>query len=281
MPEIILDKGSKKFSYITASAESENMVFLDSKAKVSNIFFKNLSENETAVFGDYNIYIFYKYKVNTRKINYKTAVLRRQFAEIVALEKNKDVQRNEEAKAETIIAFEPSCIFNLKTKHVYTSSWQIEVFGDIEVKHIINIPSPAIEESNAKEAEVEILKSAKEETEKEVTDPQNFEILEACNNESDKSNENLEDSETPESCKEADDGNVITPPKTETSKIDREETNVQMITPIYVKTSPEVIEADDDEIFYFYGDGEHSIEALMNMDLNTLRKIAESNKHSQ
>lgn len=276
MPEIILDRGSKKFSYVAESTESEHIFLIDCRAKVSNIFAKDLSEKETAVFGDYDIYIFYKYTTNQKIFIYKTTVLRKQFSEIINLEKNAEaVKLNEKAKTETIITFEPSCIFGIKSKHIYTYSWQIEVFGDMEVKHIINLPPPA-----AKETETESSNLCKKETDKQTVAHPDVKATKACNNENNKDMGRLPDIESSENYKEENAKHMITVPKAESSKTDSKQSD-DIVAPTYSKTSPKAAKTDDDETFCFYGDGEYSIDALMNMDLDSLRKIAESNKHSQ
>lgn len=140
METIILGTGSKDFSNIIEMQEYGYNDLLDCKVKVLNIFAKMLSQIEVAVFGDYQIYIFYKHGSNKKANNYKIKTIKKSFYEIIPYKEifldNRIV--NESEKITEQVSFEPSCKLNLNEISNHNPLYKIDVHGKIEVSYVLD-----------------------------------------------------------------------------------------------------------------------------------------------
>ncbi len=118
------------FSSIIQSQKPYNSIIINCYASAESVFSKVISEKEVAVFGEYNVLVFYRQPNATKEANYKSFTLRKNFCEIVLLETSND------NKIESELILQPSCKFNYINKSRIRSFWNIEVSGEIRVSSI-------------------------------------------------------------------------------------------------------------------------------------------------
>lgn len=136
----IWDEGKKFFSDTIELQQRENNTMIDCQVKDSNTFAKILSESEIAIFGDYDIFILYKYDSYKRESNYEVKTEKRNFCKIISYEAIAKEYKvfNEITKVTARILFQPSCKFSMKKKPRHNTLWQIEVYGEIKISFILN-----------------------------------------------------------------------------------------------------------------------------------------------
>ncbi len=115
------------FSSIIQSQKPYNSIIINCYASAESVFSKVISEKEVAVFGEYNVLVFYRQPNATKEANYKSFSLRKNFCEIVLFETSSD------NKIEAELILQPSCKFNYINKSRIRSFWNIEVSGEIRV----------------------------------------------------------------------------------------------------------------------------------------------------
>jgi hypothetical protein len=118
------------FSNVIQSQKPYNSIIFNCYAKAESVFSKVISEKEVAVFGEYNVLVFYKQPSPTKEANYKSFTLRKNFCEVVLFD------TSENSKIESELILQPSCKFNYVTKSRIRSFWNIEVSGEIRVSSI-------------------------------------------------------------------------------------------------------------------------------------------------
>lgn len=118
------------FSNIIQSQKPYNSIIINCYASAESVFSKVISEKEVAVFGEYNVLVFYRQPNATKEANYKSFTLRKNFCEIVLFE------TSENNKIESQLILQPSCKFNYINKSRIRSFWNIEVYGEIRVSSI-------------------------------------------------------------------------------------------------------------------------------------------------
>lgn len=118
------------FSSIIQSQKPYNSIIINCYASAESVFSKVISEKEVAVFGEYNVLVFYRQPNATKEGNYKSFTLRKNFCEIVLFE------TSENNKIESELLLQPSCKFNYINKSRIRSFWNIEVSGEIKVSSI-------------------------------------------------------------------------------------------------------------------------------------------------
>ncbi len=118
------------FSSIIQSQKPYNSIIINCYASAESVFSKVISEKEVAVFGEYNVLVFYRQPNATKDANYKSFTLRKNFCEIVLFETSTD------NKIEAELILQPSCKYNYINKSRIRSFWNIEVSGEIRVSSI-------------------------------------------------------------------------------------------------------------------------------------------------
>ncbi len=118
------------FSSIIQSQKPYNSIIINCYASAESVFSKFISDKEVAVFGEYNVLVFYRQPNATKESNYKSFTIRKNFCELVLFETSED------SKIESQLILQPSCKFNYINKSRIRSFWNIEVSGEIRVSSI-------------------------------------------------------------------------------------------------------------------------------------------------
>lgn len=123
------DKCNIRFSDLIQLHELYYSTILDCRGKTCSIFAKPVSEKEIAIFGDYEILVFYRNLFANGEKNYGAITVRKNICEIVPFE----VEKNTEIKS--VLLLQPCCNFKQKNHKNSNSYWEIEVQGEIKINN--------------------------------------------------------------------------------------------------------------------------------------------------
>lgn len=164
METSILGEGKKEFSDTMELQLQANNTIIDCQVKALNTFTKTLSADEVAVFGDYDIFILYRYDSAEGESKYELRIVKKNLCEVISYEEMAKEYKiiTETANVTTSISFQPSCKFSIKKKPRHNALWEIEVYGEIKVSFILNktsSPETNKKQTNSEHSKKPIIKS--------------------------------------------------------------------------------------------------------------------------
>lgn len=125
----------KNVSYITELLNFGHNTIIDCKYKLKNIFTKDISNSDIAVYGEYDIIVFYRHD-SRRKSNYEVRTVTRTFAEIIDCS---NIFKESSTVKFNNVSFNAKCKINEKDKHHSSSvSYEVDVLGDITLSFNID-----------------------------------------------------------------------------------------------------------------------------------------------
>ncbi len=155
MKPVTLSKVEKAFSHKVKFLVLSNIDIISCQVRTSKLFTKDLSGNEAAVFGYYDLIICYKNISEEKKHSYKAKVIKKAFCEIVPYEEiaKNDQENSQEVAATAVFLSQPSCRCNYENSDGKVLL-QIDVCGEIKVTVILNGTKSSEEKQDIQKAEI-------------------------------------------------------------------------------------------------------------------------------
>ncbi|MDT8715246.1 hypothetical protein IAI10_00950 [Clostridium sp. 19966] len=154
---------TKGFSKTLELSDFQYSSIIDCKTKLLDIFVKTMPQGKIGIFGEYQVYVFYKRNSNRRDDNYSIRTIKKSFCDVINCEEVKE----EDITVEKI-NFEPACKFILDRRN-HISKIQIE--APIEVSYLVGENNEKTEENDNESTEVseeEHTSSENEEKDEEI-----------------------------------------------------------------------------------------------------------------
>jgi len=145
--------GKKEFSHNIEIPGLYNSTILDCQVRTLNLFTKKLSKKNIAVFGDYDMFVFYSYTTKEGQLDYKVKTIKKEFCEIILYEEKanyKDVEMIAECSSK------PTCEFRLMNSNSYKIFLKIEIFGELKVYCSFNEENATDKKLNKEEEKLSI-----------------------------------------------------------------------------------------------------------------------------
>ncbi len=161
MSQGLLAKGKKHFIWNnTLEVEFSGSTMEDCRIKLENTFFKILSGNKVAVFGNYVIYILYSNAQRNRKVTYYARSGRTAFCEIIPCEcvsGDSGLAGGDDIKIELDFLDNPECKYDfhvVQKAGMANACWKIQYEGELGID-IFKSAGDMATDGNGEEAEKE------------------------------------------------------------------------------------------------------------------------------
>lgn len=162
MSQSLIGKGKKHFVWNnTLEVEFSGSTMEDCRIKLENTFFKVLSGNKVAVFGNYVIYIFYSNARRNRKVTYYARSGRTTFCEIIPCERingDSGPVGGDDIKIELDFLDNPKCKYDfhaVQKAGVANACWKIQYEGELGIEIFKTTGDIAPDGNGEEEAEEE------------------------------------------------------------------------------------------------------------------------------
>lgn len=154
MKPVTLSKVEKAFSHNVKFLMMPNIAIISCQVRTSNLFTKDLSGKEAAVFGYYDLIICYSNIYEEKKHSYQAKVIKKAFCEIVPYEviAENDQVDSQEIAVKAVFLSQPACMYNYENLDGKVLL-KIEVFGKIKVTAILNGVKSFEEKPDSQKAE--------------------------------------------------------------------------------------------------------------------------------
>ncbi|MCY6355621.1 DUF3794 domain-containing protein [Clostridium sp. ZS2-4] len=158
MSTIILGKRIKSFSKNIKLKALHNSTIVELQVSPLSLFTKILPKTDVAVFGDYDIFIFYSTVFKQNKNRYKVKSIRKLFCQIIHCQDilKENQIKNEDIQVSAMFTSRPTCRFSVENSKQSKRNklfWKIQVLGEIKVTLTLNKTNESKENSHDEKRE--------------------------------------------------------------------------------------------------------------------------------